>query len=79
MQAQLKASGISTDAVQIVRTPQGVGSAITLDFLIDGIRNEVGAAGEWWWEAYVSPVPEDTVSLFVLDTSELDGADVLGF
>jgi len=64
--------------VTCVRTPQGVGSAISLAFQIDGIRNDVGG-GEWWWEAYVSPVPEDTASLFILDTSELDGPDILAY
>lgn len=64
--------------VTCVRTPQGVGSSITLAFQIDGIRNDIGG-GEWWWEAYVSPVPEDTATLFILDTSELDGPDILAY
>jgi hypothetical protein len=64
--------------VTCLRTPQGVGAEIDLDFLIDGIRHDVGG-GEWWTDLYVSPVPTDTVNLFILDTSELDGPDVLAY
>jgi hypothetical protein len=60
------------------RTPQAVGSAISLDFLIDGIRNETNGS-EWWWEAYVSPVPTATVGLFILGTSQLSSTDVMGY
>ena len=61
--------------VQVSRTPQGVGSAITIDLVVDGIRIEIGNAGIWW-EAFVSPVPEDTVPLAIYDTSVYDGTDV---
>ncbi|MFZ5863022.1 MAG: hypothetical protein ACOYXR_09310 [Nitrospirota bacterium] len=64
--------------VTCVRTPQGVGSAVSTAFLIDGVRNEIGE-GEWWWEAYVQPVPADTAQVFVLGTSELSGTHILGF
>ena len=64
--------------VTVTRTPQAVGSAITTAFLIDGIGHEVTET-EWWWEAYVSPVPSATASVFVLGTSTLGGTHVLGY
>jgi hypothetical protein len=64
--------------VTVSRTPQGVGSAITQDFVIDGVNNEIGIT-EHWWTAFVSPVPEDTVPLFIWDTSLWDSVDVLAY
>lgn len=61
--------------VAATRTPQGVGTAIDLEFVVDGVRNEITGSG-WWWEAYVSPVPEATVPLAIYDTSVYDGTDV---
>lgn len=63
--------------VSVVRTPL-VGDPIELDLVIDGVRHQM-TSKEWWWEAYVSPVPEETATLFVLDLSELDGVDVLAY
>lgn len=60
------------------RTPQGVGSAISLDLVIDGIAHDIGE-GEWWWEAYVSPAPDDVQQLFLLSGSLMSGTDVLAY
>lgn len=60
------------------RTPQGVGSAVSLDFVVDGIRHEVNAT-EWWTTLFVSPAPDNTVHLFVLGTSELGSTDILAY
>lgn len=62
--------------VTVHRTPQGVGSQIALDFLVDGIAHEVGVK-EWWVDLFVSPVPEDTAELFLLGTSTLGGTHIL--
>lgn len=64
--------------VSVKRTPQGIGDPIELDFLVRGIRHEVGHA-QWWTTLYVEPVPTDAVNLFRLDISELDGPDILAF
>ena len=60
------------------RTPQGVGTEIEIDFLVDGIRHDIGE-GEWWVDLFVSPVPQETAELFLLDSSLLDGADILAY
>ena len=65
--------------VTVVRTPQGVGSAISLEFLISGIEMQLNGS-EWWQDLYVEPVPQDTLSLFLLDDSLLDSVtDVLAY
>lgn len=64
--------------VSVKRTPQGIGDPIELDFLVRGIRHEVGHA-QWWTTLYVEPVPTDAVNLFLLDISELDGPDILAY
>ena len=62
--------------VSTVRTPQGVGDPIELDFTVDGIQHRIGAT-EWWVELYVSPAPDNAVTLFTLGTSTLGGTHVL--
>lgn len=57
--------------VTVDRTPQNLGSTISLDFLISGVRMRVDDF-QWWAEFYVEPVPQDTISLFLLGTSLLD-------
>ena len=63
------------ERVATVRSPQGLGTAISSEFVIDGLRHEIDGS-QWWLEAYVSPVPEATVNLAVYDTSVYDGTDV---
>lgn len=58
------------------RTPQGVGSAISREFHVDGIRHQVSVA-EWWVELYVSPAVDQDLTLFTLGTSTLGGTHVL--
>ena len=60
--------------VSTVRTPQGVGDPIELDFTVDGIQHRIGAT-EWWVELYVSPAT--AVTPFTLSTSTLGGTHVL--
>lgn len=65
--------------VTVNRTPQGVGSAISLQFLVSGVSMTIDP-WEWWVEFYVEPVPQDTISLFLLDDSLLDSVtDVLAY
>ena len=65
--------------VTVDRTPQGVGSAISLDFLVSGVSMTIDP-WEWSVEFYVEPVPQDTISLFLLDDSLLDSVtDVLAY
>lgn len=60
------------------RTPQGVGSAITLGFVVSGIRVDMGFR-QLWVELYVTPAVADEIDLFTLGTSELGSADVLAY
>lgn len=61
--------------VTIERTPQGVGSAITQETVVEGISHRV--TGDQWAVVFtLSPV--DTREYFILDSSLLDGSDVLG-
>lgn len=62
--------------VTVNRTPQGVGAEIDLDFVVEGVSHDVGF-NEWWVDLFVSPVPQDTVELFILGTSELGGTHIL--
>lgn len=62
--------------VTCVRTPQGVGDAISREFHIDGIQHRIGVA-EWWVEFYVSPAVDQDLELFTLGTSTLGGSHVL--
>lgn len=64
--------------VTIERRPQGVGAAVSLAFLVEGVKHTVGN-GEWWVDLYVSPVPQSTVDLFILDSSLLDGTRILAY
>ncbi len=66
------------ERVAINRTPQGVGSQIHIEFLIDGIGFTIGD-GEFSVELFVSPVPQDTASVFLWDSSLLDGPDILAY
>lgn len=65
------------ERVSVVRTPS-VGSAIELDLVIDGVENDVGG-GEWWWTAFVSPVPEETLTPFIWGTSSWGGTDAWAY
>lgn len=65
--------------VTVNRTPQGVGSAISLQFLVSGVTMTIDP-WEWWVEFYVEPVPQDTISLFLIGASLLDSVtDVLAY
>jgi hypothetical protein len=64
--------------VTCTRHPQGVGDPFTIECIVDGIHHEV-TSSEWLLELYLSPAPDATVTLFTLDTSELDGVDVLAY
>ena len=58
------------------RTPQGVGSAFSIDCVVAGIRHEITAV-EWLMELYLAPAPDNTVELFTLGTSQLGGTHIL--
>lgn len=62
--------------VTVNRTPQGVGSQIDLDFLVEGVSHDIGF-NEWWVTLFVSPTPDEVQELFILGSSELGGTDVL--
>lgn len=62
--------------VTVNRTPQGVGAQIDLDFQVEGVSHDIGF-NEWWVTLFVSPVPQDTVELFLLGSSPLGGIHVL--
>lgn len=64
--------------VTVNRTPQAVGSAISLDFHIAGISQEISES-EWWWTAFVTPVPQSTVTPLLWDTGTWDSSAVLTY
>jgi hypothetical protein len=64
------------DRVTVKRRPPG-GGTITQDCLIEGVRHTYAPSGPW--ETEWSLVPADPNTYFVLDTSTLDGPDVLSY
>lgn len=66
------------DRVEHRSHPQATGSAITRELTVEGVAHDVTGMS-WATELYTSTAPDVTTSLFILDTSELDSADVLAF
>jgi hypothetical protein len=64
--------------VTCARTPQGVGTAYSIECVVDGIKHDISAV-EWLVELYLSPALDSSVTLFTLGTSELGSADILAF
>ena len=66
------------DRITVKQTPMGVGSQFSKDLIIDSIGWRIDAA---FWEMHIAaaPVTPTTATWFVLDTSSLDGTDVLGY
>lgn len=62
--------------VQLVRKPLGIGSNITVNGYIQSIRHRITPA-DWSMEFYAAAT--NTLGLFILDTSSLDGIDILGY
>lgn len=62
--------------VTMTRTPQGIGSAMTGDYLISAMAWQLTPNGEW--TLTLSGEVVDSASYFTLDTSALDGSDILG-
>jgi hypothetical protein len=67
------------DRLTVKRRPQGVGTAISTDTLIEGIETSVDVAGNWTTRWYLSPT-ETTAFLVLNDTTlgQLD-SNALGF
>lgn len=62
--------------VTVERTPQAVGSQIAQETIVEGIAHRISSE-QWTTTLTLSPV--DTRTYFTLDTSVLDGVDVLAF
>ncbi len=63
------------DRITVEITPMQTGSQLVQELLLDSIEWNISDQG-WWLTLGASPVPPD---VFVLDSSLLDGTDVLGF
>ena len=55
----------------------GVGDPIVQDVVIESIGIEIGVGNDWTFQFTFSPAPDNS-DLFVLGTSELGSAAVLG-
>lgn len=69
------------DRITIRRRPAGGGAAIELDCFIEGIRHSADAQNIWETTFSLSDAAADVffTSPFILDSSELDGPDLLSF
>ena len=65
------------DLVTVERTPQGVGALITDTMIVEGIRWNMNDAYDWSVSFNLGLRAYDGGTLFTLDTSSLDGTDVL--
>lgn len=67
------------DRVTVTFTPTGVGDPIEQEAFIDGIEHRV-TPGQWTTVWHLLPADQFAAyDFFILDTSVLDGADVLGY
>lgn len=64
------------DRIRSSRIPQAVGSALTFDAIVEGIRHDITKA-EWSVQFVVSPAYNVDVPLFRLGTSQLGGTHIL--
>lgn len=64
------------DRITLERHPQGAGSQIVEDLLIEGEHHTIGPD---MWETTYNVTGLVDVDLFILGTSELDGTDVLAY
>jgi hypothetical protein len=49
------------DRINVERTPQGVGTAIDLDVIVQGIAHRYSVNGEWDVDVYCSPAPPNYI------------------
>jgi len=66
------------DRITVKQTPMGVGTQFSKDLIIDSISWRI-TADFWEMRIAAAPVTPNGLNWFVLDTSALDGADVLGY
>lgn len=63
--------------IQIVRKPMGVGSNITFTGILNAVKHRI-TPSDWDITLYAAPATQAT-GFFTLDTSALDGTDILGY
>lgn len=66
------------DLVTFRSQPASTGSVVTRSLLVEGVTHRVEGL-QWETAFYTSLTPADVVDLFILGTSTLDGAHVLGY